>query len=565
MGRHSAATAAETRSLEPVGPVTDPRLFDRPMPSAERRTEHERVPSQPAQVTSIPPQAQAAALRDADDLVVDESPAGVSFAPVAVRRSAPGAADPIVPVVSSASLLGPSPARRPQQRYLRTGPIPIVTDAPRRSAFSFTRRRETALAAAALAVVGAMSGAAALLPSNESDAQAATKLDTVSAPMPRVSRSSCATALPLARSVRERHRFRATPITKTAALVGAGSAAAASMSGSSASSSASTSSTPSTSSSTAPASTRSPSRSTAPLRALPGPVGALPLSPSSLGAGTYALRDFVSQSSGAVISGGTLRGAGVGRTVVQMAANSSTRAASVPGNGNNQGGLANPVNPLYLLRGVSDLENVTVQGTQQGHLYNGLYMTGANPVIRHVQINDIPGNSNANPGETFAVGVNRASGTGTVDDLTINGGSGALSSAVGLAINNSDADWNITDLTANHLTYSAGIALWQVRGTMNIRHYVQRGGARSLGAERMAGTVNLIDPDWSAGTTGHDVTYTWDGGFSGGSINFRYSSAAQVPKRKIVILTNKASGIAGSVHVYIGGVQQTTSAYVTVD
>jgi hypothetical protein len=249
---------------------------------------------------------------------------------------------------------------------------------------------------------------------------------------------------------------------------------------------------------------------------------------------------------------------------VQMVENSSTRAGLVPGNGNNQGGLANPVNPLYLLRGVTDLQDVTVQGTQQGHLYNGLYMTGANLAIKHVVINDIPGNSSANPGETFAVGINRASGTNIVDDLTVNGGTGALASSVGLAINNSDADFTINDLTTRNLKYSAGIALWQVRGTYDVRNWVQTGGARSLGAERMAGTVNLYDPRWTAGTTGHDITYTWDGGYSGGRINLRYSSAAAVPDRKIQVITNKAAGIAASVHVYIGGVEQNASKYVTV-
>jgi hypothetical protein len=277
------------------------------------------------------------------------------------------------------------------------------------------------------------------------------------------------------------------------------------------------------------------------------------------------MRDFATQTSGAVIAGGALRGAGIGKTVVQMTRGTSTKGGLVPGNGNNQGGLANPVNPLYLLRGVSDLQDVTVQGTEQGHLYNGLYMTGPNLVIKHVEVDDIPGNSNANPGETFAIGVNRATGTANVDDLTINGGTGALASSAGLAINNSTANWNINDLTTRNLRYSAGIALWQVRGTFNVRNYVQSGGARSLGAERMAGTVNLYDPKWSAGSTGHDITYTWDGGYSGGRINFYYSSASEVPNRRINILTNKASGIAGSVHVYIGGVEQTASKYVTVN
>ena len=479
------------------------------------------------------------------------------FPPVPARGAVPrGREAEVVPRLTSASLLGrrrqdDRPVRPQDLRYARTGPNQVI-DAPPRS----SRKREVALAAAAIAVVGAMSGAAALLPSNGSAAEAAQKVGPVTAPMPTASPSKhalrCFRPPRVTRALREAQRLSTAPSTS------AGSTSAGASASASSTPSASSLRTRSASASTSP-STRPPSAPT------PAGGGTLPAAPGNLGAGTYTLRDFSTQSSGAMISGGVLRGAGIGRTVLEMARNSSSRASAVPGNGNNQGGLANPVNPLYLLRGVNHLENVTVQGSAQGHLYNGVYLSGANIVVRHAEINGIPGNSHANPGETFAVNVNRATGTNTIDDLTINGGSGPLASAAGLAINNSDSTWNISGLTTRNLAYSAGIALWQVRGTFNVHNYVQTGGARSLGAERMAGDVNLYDPVWSAGTTGHDVTYTWDGGFTRGSINFHYSSAAKVPNRKIVVITNHAAGIAGSVHVFVGGVEQPAGKYVTVN
>ncbi|TDS74935.1 hypothetical protein [Amnibacterium kyonggiense] len=484
-----------------------------------------------------------------------------------VRGATTRGVETVLPPVSGASLLGPArdDARRVRSgdlQYARTGPIPVGTTTRTAPPSSLGRKRDAAFAAAAIAVVGAMSGAAALLPTAGADAQAGRAIQPVTSSQPTwsSSRTSAATALagPATSSATEqrqrvvRQRTSATPDASTTGPKA-------------------TRSPRPSATTTSPATGSPPQRATSPRSSGAGVVAGLAaLGPLSGGLadllqGVYSMRDFAVQSSGALVSGSVLQGAGVGRTVIRMAEHTSTRASSVPDNGNNQGGLANPTNPLYLLRGVNRLENATIQGTEQGHLYNGVYMAGSNIVIRHVQVNAIPGNSNANPGETFAVNVNRASGTNTVEDLTINGGSGALTSAAGLAINNSDADWRISDLTTRNLRYSAGIALWQVRGTFDIRDYVQRGGARSLGAERMAGTVNLYDPKWDAGTTGHDITYTWDGGYSGGSINVRYSSRAEVPDRKIQILTNKAAGIAGSVHVYIGGVEQDASRYVTVN
>ena len=286
-------------------------------------------------------------------------------------------------------------------------------------------------------------------------------------------------------------------------------------------------------------------------------VGALPSVTSNLSVGTYTFRDFG-------ITRGVIKGAGAGKTVLEMVSHTSTKAAQVPGNGNNQGGLANPTNPLWLIRGLTSVDGVTIQGTPQGHLYNGLSFSGVtSPSLTNTTITSIPGNSNANPGETFAVGFNHISGTAVVKNVTVNGGTGALASAAGLGINNSSAVWDIRNLTGSGLTYSAPIALWQVTGTLNIRNFTTVNVPRSLGAERVAAKVNLYDPSWGVPKSGHDITYTWDGGYSNGGINFFYSSASKVPNRKIVILTNKAAGITSSVHVYIAGVLQNTSSYVT--
>ena len=285
---------------------------------------------------------------------------------------------------------------------------------------------------------------------------------------------------------------------------------------------------------------------------------------------TYTFSDFgdgtqtiARQNSayGAKLAVKGLLGAGSKYTTIEMAANTSKKSGDVPPDGCT-GGVGCPTNALSLIQmdaANSKVDGVTIQGTSQGHLYNGLrFESVANLTLSNSVISDIPGDSSSNPGETFAVNLNHASGTATISKVTINGGG---VSAAGLAANSCSATLNINDFYASNLKYSAGIALWQQTGTVNIHNYSSQNNPRALGAERLGTTVNLYDPDWSTPAIGHDITYTPYSGYAG-RINFYYSSASKVPSRKIVILTNTTS-VKSTVHIYINGVEKTASNYVT--
>ena len=291
----------------------------------------------------------------------------------------------------------------------------------------------------------------------------------------------------------------------------------------------------------------------------------------SFAPGTFTFSDFLDGQTGTAagaseygvaVNGKGLLGSGPGQTILEMVTSTSTKSAAVPPNGNNQGGLANPTNNLYLVKlsaPGAKFDGITLQGTSQGHLYNGLrFESVSNPVLSNSKIASVPGNSGANPGETFAVNFNRASGTATISNVTIDGGSVG---AAGIAANSCTAVLNVDGLSTSNLKYSAGIALWQQTGVVNLRHFVSQNNARALGAERLGAIVNIYDPQWGAPNIGHDITYTPYSGYTGG-INFYFSSAATVPSRKIVILTNDAA-VKPTVSVYVNNVKQTAANYIT--
>lgn len=254
-------------------------------------------------------------------------------------------------------------------------------------------------------------------------------------------------------------------------------------------------------------------------------------------------------------------GAGSKYTAIQMNAHTSKKAGDVPSS-NCGGGTGCPTNNLYLVwmsAANAKIDGVTIRGTSQGHLYNGVrFERVVNPTLSNSAVNDIPGNSSANPGETFAVNLNHVSGTSTISNVTIDGGSVG---AAGIAANSSGGTINVSDLYTTNLRYSAGVALWQQTGTVNLRNFSSINNARALGAERLGGTVNVYDPNWGTPKVGHDITYTPYSGHKG-RINFYFSSASKVPKRKIVILTNTKS-VKSTVHVYIGGKEQSASKYIS--
>jgi hypothetical protein len=124
-------------------------------------------------------------------------------------------------------------------------------------------------------------------------------------------------------------------------------------------------------------------------------------------------------------------GAGSAKTIFELVPRSSTRAALVPA----QSTAPTGTNQLYVMRvggygpnskGVEanvpvHLADFAIRGTDQGHLYNGLMLHYAdNSLLQRMKITGIPGDNNANPGETFGIGVYRSNNV-TVDGTEIDG------------------------------------------------------------------------------------------------------------------------------------------------
>lgn len=93
-------------------------------------------------------------------------------------------------------------------------------------------------------------------------------------------------------------------------------------------------------------------------------------------------------------------------TIIRIKANTSTYASTVPKQGTGQ------TNQLYIIRmndgfgtGPQTLSNLWVQGTEQGHLYNGI-MVGKADVgtsVKNLLITGVPGDAGSPPGETFGL------------------------------------------------------------------------------------------------------------------------------------------------------------------
>jgi hypothetical protein len=100
------------------------------------------------------------------------------------------------------------------------------------------------------------------------------------------------------------------------------------------------------------------------------------------------------------------RGSGIDQTIFRMKPLTSTKASQVPAQSTGS------TNQLYLTRdggsnasslGPQFLSGFTLEGTDQGHMYNGhiLYWGGGSTIV-DVKITGIPGDNSANPGETFS-------------------------------------------------------------------------------------------------------------------------------------------------------------------
>lgn len=123
-----------------------------------------------------------------------------------------------------------------------------------------------------------------------------------------------------------------------------------------------------------------------------------------LPAGVFEVRNFLNGSEAVVVPPRVKGVVGEGRdTIIRIRANSSTYGPTVPKQG------TGATNQLYVLRMTDGkeqvLSNFWLQGTEQGHLYNGIMVGRSSPGTRveDVLITGIPGNNGAPPGETFGL------------------------------------------------------------------------------------------------------------------------------------------------------------------
>jgi hypothetical protein len=124
-----------------------------------------------------------------------------------------------------------------------------------------------------------------------------------------------------------------------------------------------------------------------------------------LPAGVFEVSDFRDPSV-AIRVPPTVKGiVGEGRdTILRIKPNSSKFAYTVPAQGTNQ------TNQLYILRmndGVAPqiLSDFWLQGTPQGHLFNGIMVGQSKPgtVVQNLLITGVDGNAGSPPGETFGL------------------------------------------------------------------------------------------------------------------------------------------------------------------
>ena len=136
-----------------------------------------------------------------------------------------------------------------------------------------------------------------------------------------------------------------------------------------------------------------------------------------LPAGVFEVSNFKDRSK-AVEVPSTVKGiVGAGRdTIIRIKANTSTYASTVPAQSTGE------TNQLYIMRmnnGTAPqiLSDFWLQGTEQGHLYNGVMVGESKPgtTVSNLLITGVPGDSGFPPGETFGLNIWRGSNSVTRD------------------------------------------------------------------------------------------------------------------------------------------------------
>lgn len=206
-------------------------------------------------------------------------------------------------------------------------------------------------------------------------------------------------------------------------------------------------------------------------------------------AGTFTFSDFAQGGGVYGIYAQNLMGiigAGIGQTILQMVPSSSTKTA--PTTGTNQLTLLRIGNSPSLGVSTGWLQDFTLQGTSQGHAYNGLqlYCNTGSTLLR-VQVNAIPGTASSPPGETFHYNLYKGSGnmlTGCIAD-------GANIGASGFGTNTTESGDTFTNCIAENMLKSAGWA-FNTGANMTMTNCITTGNvSRDINFEQMTGELEV--------------------------------------------------------------------------
>ncbi len=207
------------------------------------------------------------------------------------------------------------------------------------------------------------------------------------------------------------------------------------------------------------------------------------------------LVDFTQQSAG-LYTEGSLVGDGMDATIYRMRPRSSTKTA--PTSGTNQlkvirtGGLGAA---KTLDRPV--LADLSVEGTDQGHLYGGPLVGWSNGAHVHdVRVTGIPGNASSPPGETFCLALWHAA-EALVEDVILDGRQDGREVAATLLGLNDCHNPTVRRVVANHALYGMAVAVWQGSGRTLIEDVDFRECRHPINFEQYAGggtiEINRVD------------------------------------------------------------------------
>jgi hypothetical protein len=277
----------------------------------------------------------------------------------------------------------------------------------------------------------------------------------------------------------------------------------------------------------------------------------------SLAPGTFTFRDFAytagGSQTGAVISTAGLIGSGVDTTTVEMVANSSTKASLVP----TANGQTNQLSYMVITKAGMKLSCMTILGTAQGHFYNGIRVNAvSNVTMSHLKLVGIgPGNSNFPPGETFA--INDYKGNANIYDNVEIDGAGTGASAFGA---NSSSNTVYTNDYAHGSPYNAGMALWQMTGTVTVKNFRTINNRIGISFERVNATVNLTNVTF--GTIKAQDMFI---GNDQGSAKINIYDPVLLSRTKLTIDVpkleqgNPDKQLTSDIHVYVKGVDKTST------